>query len=181
MQHNLSREGLLEFLDYLGNKGLMNPTSAAARKASANKVLGILDADEAADVSKLDLASVFARFHNLEPGKYTPGSLNTYKSRVKAAIDDFVRYQKDPLNFRPSIQTSSRRNGEKAKPSGVGRSLHPETQPPRPMEAPAAAVSIIPIPIRPDLTVKIQGIPYDLTPAEAVKIANVVKAMAISE
>ncbi len=42
-------------------------------------------------------------------------------------------------------------------------------------------MSILPIPIRPDLTVKIQGLPYDLTVHEANKIANVVKAMALQD
>jgi hypothetical protein len=42
---------------------------------------------------------------------------------------------------------------------------------------PAAAGLIVPIPIRPDLTVHVQGIPFDLTEAEARKIAAVVTAM----
>ena len=36
----------------------------------------------------------------------------------------------------------------------------------------------LPIPIRSDLAVQIEGIPFDLTKAEATKIANVVLAMA---
>src|SRR6202035_2619484 len=105
----LSRAALLEFLDYLSNKGLMNRTTAASRKAAANKVLGILGEDEAADVSALDLDKVMSRFHNLEGANYTPESLNTYKSRLKSAIDDFLRYQKDPLNFRPTAQNTARK------------------------------------------------------------------------
>jgi hypothetical protein len=38
--------------------------------------------------------------------------------------------------------------------------------------------TILPIPIRPNLTVHIQGIPSDLTPAEADKIAAVIMAFA---
>lgn len=37
--------------------------------------------------------------------------------------------------------------------------------------------SILPIPIRPELAVYIQGLPLDMTEDEANKIANVVKAM----
>ena len=110
-----SRAALLAFLDYLANKGLMNRTTASARKASAHKVLGILSDAEAEDISKLDLNEVVSRFHNLEGARYTPGSLNTYKSRTKAAIDDFLRYQKDPLNFKPSIQPVARRPAERPK------------------------------------------------------------------
>ncbi len=38
--------------------------------------------------------------------------------------------------------------------------------------------SIIPIQIRPDLVVRVQGIPHDLTEAEAAKIERVIKALA---
>jgi site-specific recombinase XerD len=111
-----SRAALLEFLNYLSTKGLMNQTTVASRKASVNKVLGILDESEAADVSKLDIDDVMARFLNIAGAKYTPGSLNTYKVRVKSAIDDFLRYQKDPLNFKPGIQSVPRR-AERTQPT----------------------------------------------------------------
>ena len=104
MPTNLSREALLSFLDYLSKKGLMNKTTASARKAAVNKVLGILEDSEAADVSAIDVDDVMSRFHNLAGEQYTPESLTAYKSRVKSAIDDFLRYQKDPLNFKPSAQ-----------------------------------------------------------------------------
>jgi hypothetical protein len=41
------------------------------------------------------------------------------------------------------------------------------------------AKSILPIPIRADLTVYIQGLPFDLTESEAKRISNVVTAMAM--
>lgn len=176
-----SRAALLGFMDYLANKGLMNRATASARKAAVNRVLSILDDGEAADVSKLDIDKVMTRFHHLEGKNYTPASLNVYKSRLKSAIEDFLQYQKDPLNFKPSIQSGSPRT-ERPKlagtPSGTTRT---ETQPKAMAEPPPAAVNIIPIPIRPDLTIKIQGLPFDLTQAEALKIANVIKAMANSE
>jgi len=43
-----------------------------------------------------------------------------------------------------------------------------------------ASSHILPIPIRADLTIYIQGLPFDLTEAEARKIAGVVSAMALS-
>lgn len=41
-----------------------------------------------------------------------------------------------------------------------------------------AEQGIIPIPLRADLTVRIWGLPIDLTPAEAAKIGAVVTALA---
>src|SRR6266536_1813055 len=168
-----SRAALLEFQDYLSKKGLMNRATASARKAAVNKVLGILDETEADDVSTLDLNKVMSRFHNLEGSKYTPSSLGIYKSRVKSAIDDFLRYQKDPLNFKPAGQNGGR--AERTKTPSPSEAIPPRSEVHRnsPIEAPPAAVNIIPIPIRPDLTIKIQGLPFDLTASEANKIANV--------
>lgn len=40
---------------------------------------------------------------------------------------------------------------------------------------------VYPIPIRADVTVRIHGLPADLTPAEADKIARVVQAMAVRD
>ncbi len=40
--------------------------------------------------------------------------------------------------------------------------------------------TIIPIPLRADLTIYVQGLPLDLTPAEAAKIGRVITALATS-
>ncbi|MFN3351430.1 hypothetical protein [Pseudorhodoplanes sp.] len=173
---NRSRAALLEFLDYLSNKGLMNRTTVAARKAAANKILGILDDAEAADVAQLDIDVVMGRFLNLEGGKYTPESLSAYKSRLKSAIDDFLRYQKDPLNFKPSVSAAPRKPEKSATSAGEGATAEQTMK--AAVEPPPADVNIIPIPLRPNLTIKIQGLPFDLSGAEANKIANVIRALA---
>jgi hypothetical protein len=162
----------------MSDKGLMNRSTAAARKAAANKMLGILDESEAADISQIDLDEVVRRFHNLAGANYTPHSLNTYKSRLTSAVEDFLRYQKDPLNFKPTVQNGPRRPERTRTSDGVDTPRRVDAHPKGPIEAPPAAVNILPIPIRPDLTIKIQGLPFDLTVSEANKIANVIKAMA---
>lgn len=177
----LSRSDLLSFLNYLSSKGLIPPATASARKAAVNQVLGILDEAEAEDVSKIDVESVMVRFHNLNKDKYTPDSLSTYRSRVRASIDDFLRYQRDPMNFKPGIQAPGRRPADRIKPVDrppVGKA---EKRTGMSYDAPQASVNILPIQIRADLTVKIQGLPFDLTASEAARIANIIKAMAIEE
>ncbi|WFP78742.1 hypothetical protein [Mesorhizobium sp. WSM4906] len=185
MNGKRSREALLEFLDYLARKGLMNQTTARSRKAAANKVLAILDKEEAEDVTKLDLDHLFVRFSNISGSDYTPDSLNTYKSRLKSAIDDFKNYQDNPMSFRPSVQPSGRKVADRPKQVGSEGPRAQVEAPPRATtsftSAPPTSVSILPIPIRPDLTIQVQGLPYDLTPAEANKIANVIRAMASVE
>lgn len=177
MANERSKQSLLEFLDYLADKGLMAKSTVASRKAAVGKVLGILPDEEAHDVTKLNLNEVMARFQNLEGKSYTPGSLTTYLSRVKSAVDDFRTYLENPLGFKPSVQKR-----EKRKPDNQRERPPPHTDQQHGVERQAAKAplssSILPIPIRPDITVFIQGLPYDLTEAEASKIANVVRAMA---
>lgn len=100
MSNPTSRGELLKFLNYVGSKGLLSPSTVESRKASVNKVLGILGDDEASDVSGLDLDEVMHRFANLHGQEYTADSLRTYKSRVKSSIDDFLRYVENPMGFK---------------------------------------------------------------------------------
>lgn len=178
-----SRAALLEFLDYLAAKGLMAKATVAARKAASTQILGILESDEAADVTVLDLDQVVHRFQNLHGKKYTPQSLTTYKSRVKAAIDDFASYSVNPLAFRPSVQSRERGKAKNGKATQAQKEaddveqVKPDSHS-RPVHSAMASSNILPIPLRADLTVFIQGLPFDLTAQEARKISNVVLAMA---
>lgn len=179
MNGKRSREAIIDFQDYQGAKGLLAKGTASARKAALGKVLGILPAEEAEDVTKIDLDDVMLRFSNLQGRDYTPGSMNTYKSRVKAALEDFEAYLSNPLGFRPSVNRRDRVVAKAEKPMAKKPS-HVETHDPVIKVATPAFdnTSILPIPLRADLIVRIQGLPFDMTAAEARKIANVVLAMA---
>jgi hypothetical protein len=181
MESKRSRKAALEFLDYIAQKGLMTPNTAQARKAAVGKVLGVLSEDESQDVISVDLDAIMSRFQNLYGKTYTPESLNTYKSRVRSALDDFASYVENPLAWRPrkSAAASGPRSGKLLESRKVETEIRAS-----PVMTPTSgpmASSILPIPIRADLTVMIQGLPYDLTTAEAKKIAGVVQAMAVGD
>lgn len=177
-----SREELLKFLNYVGVKGLLSPSTAESRKASVNKVLGILSESEADDVSKIDLEEVARRFANLHGQQYTADSLRTYKSRTKSSIDDFLRYVDNPMAFK----VGGAKRTPKAKPQKDQAQVVPGSAPSSAAQqtvtiTPSAGSGIVPIQIRVDLTVHVQGLPFDLTTREAKKIANVILAMAMGE
>jgi hypothetical protein len=182
MSGQRSRAELLKFLDYVKNKGLVNPTTAEARKASANKVLSILSENEAEDVLSIDLDQVITRFGNLHGKQYTPDSLRTYRSRTKASLDDFERYLENPMSFKSGIQNREKKSKNGSSVSGGAKSEQTQRQPQptnQHVMTPAVESSILPIPLREGLVVRIQGLPFDLTAQEAKKIANVVMAMAL--
>lgn len=183
MDGKKSRVAALEFLEYVAQKGLMAQATARARKAAVSKVLGILDESEATDVTSIDLNAVMNRFGHLQGKGYTPQSLAAYKSRVKAALEDFANYVENPLAFKPNIQARERKPISARVSSGATGSASEgvASEPPRQSTSTVAgpmANSILPIPIRADLTVYVQGVPFDLTEAEAKKIAGVIQAMA---
>ena len=180
MTESRSRDAVLQFLDYCKSKGLMAPPTAEARKAAVNQVLGILGADEASDVAKIDLDAVMRRFQNLHGSRYTPDSLKTYRARVKNSISDFLRFRENPMDFKPSAGPSAKQTG-KTKRADKSAGKDPEkvasnAVPPSP--GPLMTSSTLPIAIRQDLTVLIHGLPFDLSGTEATKIANVVLALA---
>jgi hypothetical protein len=179
MSNDRSREGLLRFLDYMANKGLAPSNTISARKVTASKVLGILSEDEATDVIAIDLPQIMARFNNLKGQEYSPGSLATYQSRLKSALEDFDSYLKNPLGFRPSGQQRERSPKQTQAPTPANSRSSQTASTPSPMAKPAVgmAENLLPIPIRADLTIFIQGLPFDLTKAEASKIAAVVMAL----
>ncbi len=184
MDSRKSREGAVEFQEYLAQKGLMAPATARARKAAVNTVLAILDDQEAQDVTTVDIDDVMRRFANLQGKDYNPASLRTYKSRLRSALDDFRSYIENPLAFKPSLQARERKPSSDKPASNTSRTISdPNTgellRPTVSALSGPMASSILPIPIRADLTIHIQGLPFDLTEAEARKIASVIQAMAM--
>jgi hypothetical protein len=184
MAQNRSRYDLIKFLEYLGDKGLIPQGTASARRTAAAKVLAVLSEDEAQDVIGIDLNHVMSRFDNLNPHQYTPESLQAYRSRLKTALEDFRSYCDNPVSFRPSGQG---RNKIK-KADGVSKVIKKTAvQEPIPSTSPAVMSPIVdlpnvnqlPIPLRQNLTVRVFGLPFDLTAAEAKKIANIILAHAI--
>jgi hypothetical protein len=180
MSASRSRSDLMAFLEYVGAKGLMPAATVKARKAAASQILGILDSDEASDVLALNLDDLMSRFSHLNGKGYTPDSLRTYKSRLAKALEDFSTYLENPMAFRPvSARRPPRSLKDKAR---HGTNVQPQaaTAPSSTVAAPSLAppaTNIIPILIRSDVTVHIQGIPLDMTKREAQRIANVVLAL----
>lgn len=176
------------FLDYLSSKHLLNKNTAQSRKAAVNKVLQVLDATEASDLRQVDMEMAFQRFANKDGRSYKPDSLMVYKSRLTSALTDFYSYVENPAQFRPSVKSSSGTTSKKrskpaekgdheATPPGINRAQE-DAQGSQQHHKPPSDGLTIPVPLREGLTVKIAGIPFDLTEAEASRLASIIKAYA---
>lgn len=175
---------LIGFLDWTAEKGLMPKNTVGGRKAAASSVLGVLTPEETADVTTVDLDRTMARFINLQGKRYNTSSLNVYKSRTNAAIKDFQRWLNDPLAFKPQASKMEKKpsaSGSKSrKPASVSDTQQEHYQSHSPSPPAQAPTNVFPIQIRENLVVRIHNLPFDLSPAEAEKIANVVKALAMN-
>lgn len=177
MVEGRSRADLLEFLGFMGKKGLIPANTASARKAAANKVLAMLSDEEAQDVTGLDVAETIRRFGNRYRSDYTPESLQSYASRLRSSIDDFKRHCDDPLNFKPG---KSRLGARPSKGREASANAGESTVAAAPTQLRAVpAVQVLPVAIRPDLVVQIAGLPHDLSQSEAQRLANIIMAHAL--
>jgi hypothetical protein len=138
-QGRYSRDALNNFLDFAGEKGLLKKATAAARKISSSIVLGILDQNEAADLSKVNLDNVIQRHRNLTIGKFKPKTLATYESRTRIAVRDFLEYVNNPSAWKPPTQRQARRAGAAA-PSAKKTSKPEELAGPQTTEQPSVHI-----------------------------------------
>lgn len=183
MTRSASRDDFIQFLDWVADKGLVPTNTASSRKSTASKVLTILSDEEATDVLAVDVEDVMRRFQNKNSSTYGPESIRTYQSRLKSSLEDFRSYCENPIGFRPigrsqtKPKTSSER-GPRTKP--IATSAISFAQPAgHAVSPPSAFANVLPVMIRPDVTVQIGNLPHDLTEAEARRIANIVLAFAV--
>ena len=177
MANSYSADDLLKFLDHAGDKGLMPAATAQALAVATRNVLGILAEDEKTDLSKLDLDAAIKRFNNKRARDFNPASLKEYGRRVRRAVELFLNWREDPANFTIKTRTTTAPR-KRERGSGNGE--------PAAREAPAeqvpdeiAGTYRSALPIRPGLVVTLVNIPYDLTSAEAERIAGFVRMLAL--
>ena len=115
--------GLLEFLGYVDDKGLMNPSTAKAYRAAAREVLSAVEGDEwpSFDLREADVDDMLQRFQVKAGMKYTPRSLSTYKSRFRSAVSMYLDYMKDPGAWRPTRPQLSRTSPSDVSPRRARR------------------------------------------------------------
>jgi len=150
-------ECLILFLDKLFNQGSMKFQTARTRKTAIKKVfLGSSFQDE--NIMTLNLDDVISEFI-LREGALTntnPATINTYKSRIKRSIEDYIRIEK--LGDKPKNENVQDKTIDTAEP-----------------EEKVATVEVQ-CPIR-DRTfiVDIKNLPVDLDKAELEKIIKMIK------
>ena len=82
----VNRQGLLEFLNWAGEKGMIKNTVARSFRVACNEVIGVLDEVEAGDLSKIDLPAIFRCYENLKSMVVKPATTKLYRRSVNYAV-----------------------------------------------------------------------------------------------
>lgn len=188
MSNQYSLDALRDFLDWAADKGAIKRATALSWRTAVDKVFADPDGIDTNDLRNLgqSLEVMLTRFTNLHGKEYTSASLRTYQGRVRSAVTEFLRYADNPANYSPRIarragRASSAKNDDRQPQpvSGGASHINGDAASQGSVQRTAQAEGLtIPVPIREQTLVRIYGLPTDLTPTEAEKIANVVKAYA---
>jgi hypothetical protein len=98
---NYSETNFLQFIRQSAVTGLINPSTSVSRKKAAEQLLTQLNVVEKQDLRQLDVDELCTRFHKLQGSTIREESLEIYKSRLKAALTDFISWVDNPVDFVP--------------------------------------------------------------------------------
>lgn len=178
MANQFSSDDLQEFLDHAGDRGLMPVATAQALAVASRNVLGVLSDSEKKNLDQQDIDSVIKRFHNKRAKDFSPSSLKEYARRLHRAVELFLAWRENPADFQVKTRSTAgaRRREKTSEISGnpVENSAVASDD-----RASRAGTYRSAIPVRPGVVVTLADIPYDLTKAEAERLASFVRMLAV--
>jgi len=171
---------LVEFLRQAPEQGLLNSAVAKSRFAAVEQVFAELNAEERRDIRLIDVDTVCARLHKIEGSSIRPEVVELYKSRVQAALADYLAWVRDPKGF-ASIGGESPRARKRTALSDQERSVESGALEEIRLATTGPRDDLVSVPLRENLTVHIANLPLDLSQQEARRIAGVIEALARPE
>lgn len=173
--------GLLAFLDWCAEKGLLNARTAGAHKSAVTQILSIEGENlDEVDVMALDVEDVLTRFARRKGSKYSPGSLATYEGRFRRAVEMYGDYLRNPSGFRPGI-----RNRDRVRPRSQGTDAAPTSMIADPPTVPATTTPTsrdelitYPFPLRSGSTAYFQ-LPRELSSADVARMTKFLESVAL--
>jgi hypothetical protein len=188
MQSGHSVDDLVDFLNHAGERGLMPVATAQALAVATRNVFSVLDEAERADLPLDDLEGIIRRFNNKRARDFNPGSLKEYGRRVRRAVDMYQQWKHDPANFTIKTRATStpkkkERGTDRLGASAASRASADDAEFPAPPALPIGSTATAAgyqtaFPVRQGQVVTIQNIPFDLSAAEAERLAQFIRLLA---
>ena len=171
---------LVEFLRQAPEQGLLNSAVAKSRFAAVEQVFAELNAAERHDIRLIDVDAVCARLHKIEGSTIRPEVVELYKSRVQAALTDYLAWAGNPQGF-ASIGGEAARARKQAPQSERERSLETAALEEIKLSTSGPGSDLLSVPLRENVTVHIANLPLNLSAQEARRIAGVIEALALQD
>ena len=170
-----SAEALLSFLKQAGMEGRINPAAARARRSAVEQLGGELTDEEQADVRKIEVDRLAARFHKLDGSSIRSEALALYVQRFRAGLADFLAWREDPAGFQSLASERARAlpRGSISEEQRVAERIA--------LAATETTSHMVPIPLRESCTVFVANLPSDLRREEAERIARIIQAFAADQ
>jgi len=100
----------LFFLDWAQRKGELPASTVQNWRSASTKILEIEDDWQDLNLVALDLDAHLDRFETLKHMAYSSGSMNTYKSRMRTAIETYRRWLAKAPDWKPKGSSSTRQS-----------------------------------------------------------------------
>lgn len=181
--------GLMEFLDFMGEKGYATPRSMDVLKSAARQIFAIVEgADfDDVDVAGLDIDQYLSRFENRSMGRYSAKSLMAYRSRFRRGIESYRSYLENP-NWMPAKRPSSdRRTATGQQKATAAKPRQPATRGKTDTYQDAAAQSdgsmaaiTYPFPLKSGQMAQLR-LPTKLDPSDADRLVAFLRALVVQE
>lgn len=186
-------EDLLDWLREAALARQIHPATARSRRKAAEALFPYCRPEEIEDLRRLNLQDLRARVADLPPGSLRPEVADLYLERLRSALRDYLAdaSARQPeagegaagLSAASEAAIEGRTGAGGRGDGGAGGRAPPPAADLSALEAARLRLDqhradIIPVPLGDDRVVFLQGIPADLTVAEARKIARVVEALA---
>ncbi|HEU5002772.1 MAG TPA: hypothetical protein VFW71_08345 [Actinomycetota bacterium] len=119
--------GLIEFLTYVKEKGLMPGRTADAWRSASQAVLS-LEGDDwlSTDLLSIDVEQQVQRFANAKGGRYKPESLRTYGQRFRDSMSMYIDYLSNPTGLKPrnaGVRRSTSKRSASNKPTEISQEV----------------------------------------------------------
>lgn len=178
--NNGTPAGLYIFLTLAAQRGDMPKAQTDNMRVGARKVLDVVHAADDLDVRTADLDDLLRRFHTLAKADLRDETRQTYEKRFRDAVDRYQKFLADDPSWK---KTATPRKPKST--SSTGRVPSTPAAAPEPEMAsvtalPGAHLMEFPVPLRRGVVAKL-FLPTDLTQREALRIAEVVKALSGGE
>lgn len=164
-------DALYRFLSHAAEADLIGRNTALSLASSCRILFAVLDDQERTDIPAIDLDDVCRRYENTLPDTVSPVTTQTYQRRARQTVADFRRFLDDPANWRPAYPRRQHRT-----PST--RATAPAATTP---VAQAPAETDQQFPVRRDTTIRITGIPIDITQEEMTRMTNFLSSLVIPQ